>query len=381
MTDFDVAVVGGGMAGVSAAYELAKTHRVAVLEAEGQLAFHSTGRSAAMFFQNYGAGPIRPLTVASYPFLSCPPDGLADAPLLSPRGALWVARPDQMDLLPEVAEAGVATGARVFELSPEEASEKVPALRVGTLGGALWEPDPQELDVAAIHQVYVRGLRRHGGTVLTSFPVESLTRRDGVWHVGSVASKVTARAVVNAAGAWGDAVASLAGVTPVGLQPFRRTAFMVAGERAWSGWPMVVNVAHEFYFKPDGGQILCSPADETPSEPTDARPDPIDVALAIERINAATTLDIRAVRSEWAGLRTFAPDRALVVGPDPDEPTFYWLVGQGGTGIQAAPAAAELLAAQVRSDPIPTHLEAAGVDPLELSPARATLVRSRLGSG
>jgi D-arginine dehydrogenase len=380
VTDFDVVVIGGGIAGVSVAYELSKTHRVAVIEAEAQLAFHSTGRSAAMYFQNYGAGPIRPLTVASYPFLSQPPEGLADGPLLSPRGALWVARPDQMELLPGIARAGEATGSRVHELSPEEAREMVPVLRADRIGGALWEPDPQELDVAAIHQAYVRGLRRNGGTILTSSPVTALARRREVWHVRAGDSGLTCRMVVNAAGAWGDVVASFADIAPVGLRPLRRTAFMVAGEPDWSDWPMVVNAAHEYYFKPDGSQILCSPADETPSEPADARPDPADVALAIERINEATTLDIRSVRSEWAGLRTFASDGALVLGPDPAEPTFFWCVGQGGTGIQAAPATAELLAALVRADRPPTHIEEAGVDLGELSPARPSLHNARLGS-
>lgn len=380
MSDFDVVVIGGGIAGVSVAYELSGTHRVAVVEAEAHLAFHSTGRSAAMFIPNYGYGPARPLTVASYRFFADPPEGLADGPLLSPRGVLWVARPDQVSSLGEIARAGEATGSRVFELSAEEAREKVPVLRLEVTGGAVWEPDPQDFDVAAIHQAYVRGLRANGGTVLTSSPVRSLARRGDGWRVEAGDATLTCRIVVNAAGAWGDVVASLAGLEPVGLQPMRRTAFMVAGDPAWATWPMVVHAAHEYYFKPDGPQILCSPADETPSEPRDARPDPLDVALAIERINEATTLDIRSVRSEWAGLRTFAPDRNLVVGPDPAEPAFFWSVGQGGTGIQAAPATAELLAAMVRGDSVPSHIEETGLDLEELSPARPALGRSRLAS-
>jgi len=185
---------------------------------------------------------------------------------------------------------------------------------------------------------------------------------------------------VNAAGAWGDTVASLVGLSPVGLQPLRRTAFMVTGDMDWAAWPMVVSAAHDYYFKPDGPQVLCSPSDETPSEPVDARPDPLDVALAIEKINEATTLEIRSVRSEWAGLRTFAPDRDLVIGPDPEEPTFFWMVGQGGTGIQAAPATAELLAALVRGESVPAHIEAVGVDLEDVSPARPALAEARLAS-
>lgn len=380
MTTSDVIVIGGGMAGISVGYELAKTHRVMVVEREEHLTYHSTGRSAAMFFQNYGSGPIRPLTVASYPFLTAPPAGLADGPLMQPRGALWIARPEQSASLEEVAEAGRATGTRVQELSPEEVAERVPAIRPEGLAGGLWEPDPVELDVAAIHQTYLRGFRQEGGRVVTSAPLLSLERRRGTWQVRAGEETFTVDTVVNAAGAWGDAVAALAGISPVGLQPMRRTAFMVTGDPAWAGWPFVVNVDHDFYFKADGPQLLCSPADETPTEPIDARPDPLDVALAIERINQATTLDIRSVRSEWAGLRTFAPDRSLVIGPDPDEPSFVWLVGQGGTGIQAAPASAELAASLVRGEGVPPHLEEAGVALADLDPGRAALAATRLGS-
>lgn len=381
MTTTDVVVIGGGMAGISAACEIAKTHSVILVEQEAHLAYHSTGRSAAMFFQNYGSGPIRPLTVASHGFFTAPPSDLTDGSLIHPRGAIWIARPDQATRLSEVAAAGRATGSHVVELTAGEVVSRVPVLRREMLAGGLWEPDPFELDVAAIHQAYLRGFRKEGGTVLTSSPVRSLVRRDAHWQVAAGDDKLEAGTVVNASGAWGDVVAKLAGVFPVGLQPMRRTAFMVPGEAAWSTWPMVVDVDQDFYFKPDGPQLLCSPADETPSPPTDARPDPLDVALAIERINQATTLQIRSVRSEWAGLRSFAPDRSLVIGPDPDQSSFVWLVGQGGTGIQAAPAAAELTASLVRGEGVPAHLEAAGVDYDELRPGRSSLASARLGSG
>lgn len=376
----EVVVVGGGMAGISVAYELAETHRVTVVEAERQLAFHSTGRSAAMFFQNYGSGPIRPLSIASDPFFVDPPPGLADAPLTSPRGALWIARYDQAHLLPEIAAAGEATGATVIELTPEEVAATVPVIRTEYLAGGLLEPDPYELDVAAIHQAFLRGFRARGGKVISGAPITRLDRDGGRWTIRAGGESLEADVVVNAAGAWGDEVAAMAGVEPIGLQPMRRTAFMVAGDTAWAEWPFVVNAAHEFYFKPDGTQLLCSPADETPIDPCDARPEPEDVALAIERINEATNLGIRSVRSEWAGLRTFAPDRSLVAGPDPEEPTFVWAVGQGGTGIQAAPATAELVAALVRGEGIPPHLEAAGVLYDELRPDRPSLRSARLGS-
>lgn len=367
---FEVAVIGGGIAGVSAAFELSSTHRVVLVEAEETLARHSTGRSAALFFENYGAEAIRPLTLASRPFLSSPPSGLTDVALMTPRGALWIARPDQAETLDRIAEEGRRTGGDPDPATPAQAVERVPVLVEERLAGGLWEPDPMDLDVAAIHQAYVRGLRSRGGEILTSAPVSSLQRDGAAWSIRAGSRTLIAGTIIDAAGAWGDEVATLAGVEPVGLTPMRRTAFMVTGDARWSDWPMVVNVDHDFYFKPDGSQLLCSPADETPSPPCDARPEMTDVALAIERINRATTLGIRSVRSQWAGLRTFTPDRAMVIGPEPSAPGFFWLVGQGGTGIQTAPAAAMTVAAQVRDEPLPALLEEHGVDPDRLGPAR-----------
>lgn len=376
MTDTDVAVIGGGIAGVSAAYYLARTHRVNVIESEEHLAHHSTGRSAALFFENYGVGPIRPLTRASRSFFENPPPDLVDAPLVTPRGAMWIGRPDQEGTLARIAAEGRDTGSTIIELTPSEVKEKVPVLRSERLQGGLWEPEPLDLDVAAAHQAFVRGLRKRNGQVMTAAPVSSLDRRGQHWEIVAGSERLTARVVINAAGAWGDVIGTMAGLGPVGLSPLRRTAFMVAGDAAWAKWPMVVDADHSFYFKPDGPQLLCSPADETPSKPVDARPDPLDVARAIEEINQMTTLGIRSVRSEWAGLRTFTADRAMVIGPDAAEPTFVWLVGQGGTGIQTAPAAGELIAALVRADGLPRHLEEAGVDPHQLAPSRPGLAAS-----
>lgn len=367
VADFDVIVIGGGIAGVSAAYALSPTHRVCVVEAEETLAQHSTGRSAALLFDNYGSAATRPLTKASRPFFAEPPPELTDAPLLTSRGALWIARADQMDDLEQIRRDGAAFGSPSELLTPDQAHEMVPVLRSELLVAALYEPDPTDIDVAAAHQAYVRGLRANGATIFTSARVSGLTRAAGRWTVEAGHHRLIAPALVNAAGAWGDNVARLAGVDPVGLTPMRRTAFMVIGDEAWSRWPFVVDAEHEFYFKPDGPQLLCSPADETPVEAGDARPDSLDVAWAIEKINEATTLGIRSVRSEWAGLRTFAPDREMVIGPDPSAPGFFWLVGQGGTGIQTAPGAADLVAALVREEPISAKLAATGLDPARLA--------------
>jgi D-arginine dehydrogenase len=176
--------------------------------------------------------------------------------------------------------------------------------------------------------------------------------------------------VVNASGAWGDLVAGLAGIEPIGLQPMRRTAFMVPGDAACADWPFVVDIEERFYFRPDGAQFLCSLAEETLSPPIDPRPEMADIAIAIDRINEATTLGIRTVSSQWTGLRTFAPDREMVIGPEPGTPGFFWLVGQGGTGIQTSPACGALVAALVTGTPPPPELDAAGIDPDQYSPDR-----------
>jgi D-arginine dehydrogenase len=335
----DVVVIGGGIAGVSAAAELSRNTTVALLEREPTLAYHTTGRSAALFFGSYGHPDTLPLTRRSLEWFEDPPH--VDHPVLAPRGALTVVFSGDV---PEL-EGGIP-------ITAEEASARVPVVRPELLVGAVWEPEAADMDVAAIHQAYVRQLRSNGGTILTSAEVLALSG-PSPWRIVTPEGTWEADHVVNAAGAWGDVVARLAGLRPVGLIPKRRTAFMVTAPPGSEDWPLVTDANHSFYFKPDGVQLLCSPADETPSEPVDARPEDVDIALAIERINEATTLQIRSVRSSWAGLRTFAPDGSMVIGPDPDEPTFHWLVGQGGTGIQTAPAAALLLADLLVDGPSP----------------------------
>lgn len=372
MPDADILVIGGGIAGVSAGHHLASAgRRVLLVEAEAQLAHHTTGRSAALFFENYGAGPVRPLTKASRPFLTDPPSDLVDVPLLSPRGALTIARPDQAEHLARVTEEGIRMGADVRPLTPAEAGAMVPALRTHLLAGALWEPGAADMDVAAIHQAFVRGMRRAGAEIRTSAPVTALEPIDaGGWRGVCGGEEVRADVVVDAAGAWCDVVAGMAGVAPIGLVPKRRTAFTVPGREEWRRWPLVVDVDHDFYFKPDGSQLLCSLADETPSEPCDARPEEIDVALAIDRINEATTIGIRSVRSAWAGLRSFVADGAMVIGFDPSAPGFFWLAGQGGTGIQTAPGAGRLVAGLVVDGHAPADMLELGLDPASLAPDR-----------
>lgn len=354
----DVVVIGGGIAGVSAAAYLAESMDVVLLEAESVLAYHTTGRSAALFYPNYGHQSIRPLSHASGRFFSNPE--FTDHPLLSPRGVLT------LEVLDQHAEV------------PDEGGERIDADRVRELlpivseivHGGIWQPEPADLDVAAIHQAFVRKLRAHGGIIRSSSRVTSLRHSGGKWRVAAGDDIYDTQIVVNAAGAWADVIAAMAGIRPVGLIPKRRTAFMVEAPEEEAGWPLAHDVDMGFYFKPDGPQLLCSLADETPSEPCDAQAREVDVALAIARINAATTLGIRSVRTQWAGLRTFAPDEGMVIGSAPDSEGFFWLAGQGGTGIQTSPAAGRLLASLVSSGTVPQDLTDAGLNMAQLSPGR-----------
>jgi D-arginine dehydrogenase len=365
----NVVVIGGGIAGVSAAYHLARSGvDVTVLEQEATLAFHSTGRSAALYFENYGAEANRPLTRASRSFFESPTAGLIDHMVLASRGVLWIGRPEQVGSLQNLVPGPAQDSARW--LDPDEAIAIIPVLRRDLLGGAVWEPGALDLDVAAIHQGFVRGLRAAGASIVASCRVSKLEHREGRWVVGADDRHFEADVIVNAAGAWCDHVGALAGAVTIGLTPMRRTAFTVPGNEDWSGWPLVSNIDNEFYFRPDGSQLLCSLAEENPTEPCDARPEQIDIALAIDRINTHTTLDIRVVRASWTGLRSFVSDRAMVIGFDPIAPSFFWLAGQGGTGIQTSPAAGELTAALVVSGEPPERLMEFGVDTGALSPAR-----------
>lgn len=363
-------VIGGGIAGVSAAAHLSPKVEVTLLEMESSLAYHTTGRSAALFVVNYGAEGIRPLARASRNFLETPPDGTTEAPLLSDRGLLWLASRDQMGTIEQLAAEGARSGAGSVLIDATEVSDLLPVVNLDMIAGGLFEPSARDIDVAGLHQAFVRVTRRNGGEIRTNERVETISRSSQGWTVVTAGSSFECEAVVNTAGAWGDQVAEMAGVRPIGLQPMRRTAFMVPGDFGYSSWPMVVDADQRFYFKPDGVQLLCSLAEEEPSEPTDPRPRMEDVALAIDRINEATSLGIRSVNSQWVGLRTFSPDREMVIGEDPDNSGFFWLTGQGGTGIQTAPAYGSLLASLVLGESLADELIEAGVDPEVTSPAR-----------
>lgn len=366
----DFVVIGGGIAGASAAAHLSSQGSVVLLEMEQSLAYHTSGRSAAMLVENYGSAGSRPLVRAARPFMENPPDGSSDAPLLSPRSLMWVAPADRLSKLEATAEKGAAHGAVSLLLTPEEAVEQMPLIKPDWVAGGLLETSGADIDVAALHQAYVRIARSNNAEILTDSPVTALDRSGGYWTVKSQDQSLIAGAVINAAGAWGDRVAELGGVEPIGLQPMRRTAFMVPGKIEYADLPMLVHVDEQWYLRPDGVQLLCSLAEEVPSEPMDVKANMEDVALAIDRINAATDIGIRSVNSQWCGLRTFSPDRDLVIGEDPTAPGFYWLVGQGGIGIQTSPAYGSLIASLATDSELSPALHDAGVDPESTSPAR-----------
>lgn len=369
MERVDVVVVGGGIAGASAAYELAAAGTVVLLERETSFGHHTTGRSAALYTETYETGPVRRLTLASRPFLESPPEGFAGHPLLRALPLMWIARHDQRHRL-ETLAADVADLTEVRLLDRDAALERFPAL-APVIVAALEEPHSREIDVAALLDGYLRGARRRGARTLGEAPVTGIRRHGALWEIAAGEHLLRADVVVDAAGAWADEIAELAGLRPLGLSPLRRTAFTFAVPGVEPrGWAMIVDVDETFYVKPEGDGFLASPEDETPSEPCDARAEEIDVALAIDRIQRATTLRVRTVRRAWAGLRTFAPDRLPVVGFDPDAAGFLWLAGQGGFGIMTAPAMARAAAGLVVDGELPADLVAAGLDRRTLSPVR-----------
>lgn len=367
----DIVVIGAGIAGASAAAELARTHKVVVLEREAFPGMHSTGRSAALFSEIYGSGPIRALSRASRDFLYAPPAGFAETPIVRQRGALHIASKSQMGeleafcALPDVAPA-------IRRLSAAEARAQCSILRPEYVAGAALETGSADVDVDVLHQGWLRELKARGGQLIVESEVLRMTPGRRGWRVDTPDLQIDAKVVINAAGAWADVIAGLAGVAPVGLEPRRRTALIVdaPADSGSDAWPMVIDIDEQFYFRPDAGALLLSPGDETPSVACDAQPEEWDIATAIDRVQIATTLEVRRVRRSWAGLRSFVADRNPVVGYAPDAPGFFWLAGQGGFGIQTAPAMGRLACALVQHEPVPDALARFGVDARDLDPAR-----------
>ncbi|TPW15498.1 MAG: putative FAD dependent oxidoreductase [Acidimicrobiaceae bacterium] len=370
-TTTDVVVVGAGVAGVSAAAELAAFRHVVMVEQEVLPAHHASGRSAAVLSETSGHPVVCSLTHLSRPFFEQPVPGFTDHRLLSPRGLVWVGEADDGAALDALAIAAARVAPTVGRLSPSAARRMLPSFGADAVaGGGVHEPDAMTIDAAALIQGYVRLLHHRGGSLLTSTEAVRLDRTDQGWTVTAGTSTIRAKVVVNAAGAWGDVVAARAGVAPLRLEPRRRTAAIARVSESVALWPVVMDVGGRYYCQPDPGGLLISPADESPSVPCDAQPEEVDVAQALDRVRDATGLPLRSIVRAWAGLRTFAPDGAPVMGEDPDAPGFWWLVGQGGAGIKTAPALATMLARQVEGiGPTADQVEL-GVTYEALSPTR-----------
>jgi len=378
----DFIVIGAGIAGASVAYELSPHGKVIILERESSPGYHSTGRSAAVMSENYGPALWSRLVTASRALLFTPPIGFTDVPLTAPRGALFLARDGEQALLAGQAEELERRSASSRPLTPEQALKFCPVIRTSQFVAALHEPDCVDIDTDALLSGYLRALRSRGGRLVTNGEVEALKRRGDTWRVSTPKGDFEAPIVINAAGAWARTMASLAGLPFRNVVPFRRTAvvFDPPSGASIGTWPMTFDVAETFYFKPEAGRIMVSPVDMAESEPCDAQADELEVAIAIDRIHRFTTMEVRSVKHKWGGLRTFAPDHEPVIGPDPEEPSFIWLAGQGGNGVMGAPAAARLAASFALGADIPADIAALGITAANVSPGRACVVKAVRGT-
>ncbi len=380
MITADYLVIGGGVAGLSAAAALAPHGRVVLLEAEEALGFHSSGRSAT--FAHYGIGDavVRGLTAGSRRFFLDPPDGFAETPIAREAGALFIARAEALPLLHEL-HAQMARFSGTLRLVGEaEMLAVCPVLRIGEGGvvAGVLDEGGLKLDAHNLLQGYARQLRSAGGEVRTAAPVQAIRRAGSAWEVDTPAGRFAAPVLVNAAGAWADRVAALAGVEPLGLTPKRRTIIVVEPPPGLDigGWPFVKTAGDEFYMLPEAGRLMASPVDEVPDNACDAQPDDYDIALAAHRLEEYTNLSVSRIAHRWAGLRTFTADRVPVAGFAEDG--FFWLAGQGGYGLQTAPAMAAAVASLVTGSTWPAGLAALGVQAAHLSPDRLRSV-SRAG--
>ncbi|MEI2387208.1 FAD-binding oxidoreductase [Breoghania sp. JC706] len=361
----DILVIGGGIAGIGAAARLSPHTRVIVLEMEDALGRHATGRSAAIYIRNYGNATLRALNVASEPVLK-EPDGIAEETLLTPRGEMLIASEDEIDAF----EAYLKGADGMETLTPEEAVDLFPLLRREKIAAAAIERDAQDIDVDRLLQGFARLARRNGARLVTDALVQTATRTGGVWRVETPKGTFEAPVIVNAAGAWADVLAETAGIARVGLVPMRRSAAIVPPPSGIdvTRWPLVASASETWYAKPDAGKLMVSPADEDPAEPHDAWPDDMVLAEGLHRFEQAVTMPVTRVERSWAGLRSFVSDRTPVVGFAPDADGFFWLAGQGGYGVQTAPALSQLAADLClgHTPKLPADIVAA-LDPTRLS--------------
>lgn len=361
MSEFDVIIVGGGIAGASLGAEIAGKRRTVIIEAEDHCGYHSTGRSAAFFLESYGGPEVAKLSQASHAFLMTPPEEFSDSGFLRTRGDLHLTR-DELPELPPSVET------RIVER--DELEQRIPGIRP-EWRRALFEPACADIDVARLHAAFLRQFRRNGGEIATGARLQSGRRSAGGWQLELAdGRRMTAAVVVDAAGAWADPVAVACGVEPLAIAPKRRTMVQLrVGRSGLKDLPLVDDAKGSFYFKGEGDRTLwLSPHDEIASDPCDAAPEEVDIATAIDRFEKVVDWPVERVERSWAGLRSFAPDRLPVYGYDPDAIGFFWCAGQGGFGIQTSPAAGRLAAALLVDEKPDTML--AAIDPKVFSPAR-----------
>ena len=370
--DCDFLIIGAGIAGASVGYWLAAHGRTIALEGAEQPGYHATGRSAAMIIDSYGPAQVRALTMASREFFERPPSQFADESLLRPRGALMLGRHGQDGLLQEHWDVVRATSMDAKRLTPREVADLLPVVRQDLLIGGIFEPRAADIDVHALHQGYLRGIRHYGGEICCNTTVTGIERCGDQWLLNTNARRYRAGILVNAAGAWCDEIGRLAGAMPIGLVPKRRTAFTFAPPQhvVTDEWPLCAAMDWSWYMKPDAGVLLGSPANEDPVAPHDVQPEDIDIAIAIDGIEAMTTLSISRPMSAWAGLRSFVADGDLVGGFDVDLPGFFWVAGQGGYGVQTSAAMGEVCASLIRARGVPSHIASRGVSETALGTSR-----------
>ncbi len=373
MLETDFLIVGAGIAGASIAYRLAPSARVTLIDMEEQAGYHTTGRSAAFYAETYGGPLIQPFTSASKSFFHKPPCGFSDVPLISELGAIHVFHEGQENEAEALYASLCCALPNVRMLSCADVMAFLPQLREEYVAGGIYDPDCSSLDVAALHQGFLRSAKNDGAKLIAGAPLERATVEGGRWHVKTAGGDIWARTIINAAGAWADEVARCCDVMPLGLQPLRRTVVTIDkpdGLPFEKGSPIVMPVGEEYYFKPEGNGYLLSPGDEVLMPPCDVQPEHEDVALAVHQFEQATGATVRRVEAKWAGLRTFAKDRAPVIGFASDTEQFFWSVGQGGFGIQTAPAWSELAAALLLNKDVPESLSGFGVEAAAYAPAR-----------
>ena len=369
----DFIIIGSGIAGMSAAYRLSDHGKVIVLEKEAHLGYHTTGRSAAFFTENYGNKTIRALTKASRYFLENPTESFLNNPLMSLNGGvLMIANSNQTDVVEKELKYAHENTAKVFEISKKEALKMVPALKGSYLDRALHEPYSKVMDVDLIHQGYARGAKKNETKIYFNQEVIKISKDKNLWNIKTKNETYSAPIVINAAGAWCDEIALLANCKPLGIKPKRRTIIIFKNTDNYiiNKWPVVIDIKDNFYFKPEAGKFLASPADETDSPPCDAQPEEIDIALTVERLEKATNLKIKNIEHKWAGLRSFYSDRTPVVGEDNNNSGFFWLAGQGGYGIMTSPSISKILESLITGKKWPKKLEELSINENTLSPNR-----------